>query len=370
MKTAKIFLILCITVICCASNDIADKLSNQNKISTLSTSVNLNGNTITDSQYFSQIKRITQIGKKSNKCMEHLYHLTNAIGKRPSGSNELHDACEWAMDKFIEFGLTNVHLDYCGIAYPNKLAEVLGISGDTLYNVVADIQGSDLKDQYVIIGAHIDSHNVGDGAQDDGTGVAATLEAARILNETGVIPRRTIRFILFSGEEIGKIGSKAYVKKHPDVVNNTSAMFNMDHGSDYISGIYATKYMLDDFNLIFDPVKSLDSTKHFKIIETDDLNIYYITCCGSGGTSDHGPFLDAGIPAFFWLQDGNGSVPYYAHTKDDTYDKVSAEYLNYSTTIIALTAAGVSNLDNMISRTNILDKNKVKKSSCAKSCGR
>src|SRR5207302_6073373 len=82
------------------------------------------------------------------------------------------------------------------------------------YNTVAEIPGGDLKDQLVMLGAHMDSWHSGTGATDNGAGVAAVMEAVRILQATHLQPRRTIRVGLWTGEEEGLLGSKAYVKKH------------------------------------------------------------------------------------------------------------------------------------------------------------
>ncbi len=116
-----------------------------------------------------------------------------------------------------------------------------------LYNVIADIPGSELPDEYVIVGGHIDSWDGATGATDNGTGVATTLEAARILTRAGVKPRRTIRFMLWSGEEQGLLGSAAYVKAHKDLTPKISAVLVHDGGTNYLSGIGATDAIVSDF---------------------------------------------------------------------------------------------------------------------------
>ena len=127
-----------------------------------------------------------------------------------------------------------------------------------LYNVIADIPGSELPDEYVIVGGHIDSWDGATGTTDNGTGVATTLEAARILMKAGVKPRRTIRFMLWSGEEQGLLGSAAYVKAHKDLMPKISAVLVHDGGTNYLSGIGATEAMMSDFEQVFAPVKELD----------------------------------------------------------------------------------------------------------------
>ena len=110
----------------------------------------------------------------------------------------------------------------------------------------------------MIVGGHIDSWDGATGATDNGTGVATTLEAARILMKAGVKPRRTIRFMLWSGEEQGLLGSAAYVKAHKDLMPKISAVLVHDGGTNYLSGIGATEAMLSDFEQVFAPVKELD----------------------------------------------------------------------------------------------------------------
>ena len=112
-----------------------------------------------------------------------------------------------------------------------------------LYNVIADIPGTEFPDEYVIVGGHIDSWDGATGTTDNGTGCATTLEAARLLMKSGIRPRRTIRFMLWSGEEQGLMGSRAYVKDHPELMKKISAVLVHDGGTNYLSGIAATKAM-------------------------------------------------------------------------------------------------------------------------------
>ena len=112
-----------------------------------------------------------------------------------------------------------------------------------LYNVIADIVGSEFPDEYVIVGGHIDSWDGATGTTDNGTGCATTLEAARILMKSGVKPRRTIRFMLWSGEEQGLFGSRDYVKAHPELMPKISAVLVHDGGTNYLSGLGVPKAM-------------------------------------------------------------------------------------------------------------------------------
>ncbi len=144
-----------------------------------------------------EIARIISTGKNTNKSMQHLARLTKDIGSRPVGSANFLKACKWAHDEFQNFGLENVHLEQCGEikgVYPNDGTSAFfkrytsstfkgGADNEMvpIFNVIADIPGKELSDEYVIIGAHLDSAPQGPGATDNGAGVAAVMEAARML---------------------------------------------------------------------------------------------------------------------------------------------------------------------------------------------
>jgi hypothetical protein len=211
-----------------------------------------------------------------------------------------------------------------------------------IYNVIADIPGNELPDEYVIVGGHIDSWDGATGATDNGTGVASALEAARILKAAGVQPKRTIRFMLWSGEEQGLLGSRAYVQANPDLMKRISAVLVHDLGTQYLSSISGLSYQLPDLNEVFAPVMSLDPSFPFHVRSTDDLR--------SLG-SDHRSFVNAGVPGFFWGQSGGGFNYWDSHhSQHDTFDKAVAEYQEHSSIVIALAAYGIANLDHMLPR--------------------
>ena len=211
----------------------------------------------------------------------------------------------------------------------------------TLYNVIADIPGSEFPDEYVIVGGHIDSWDGATGATDNGTGVATTLEAARILMKAGVKPRRTIRFMVWSGEEQGLLGSAAYVKAHKDLIPKISAVLVHDGGTNYLSGIGATEAILSDFEQVFASVKELDQQFPFEVRKVAGL---------SGGGSDHASFLAANVPGFFWRQAGKARYQRTHHTQYDTFDAAIPEYQKHSSLVAAVGAFGIANLDHLLSR--------------------
>jgi hypothetical protein len=210
-----------------------------------------------------------------------------------------------------------------------------------LYNVIADIPGSELPDEYVIVGGHIDSWDGATGATDNGTGVATTIEAARILMKAGSKPKRTIRFMLWSGEEQGLLGSAAYVKAHKDLTPKISAVLVHDGGTNYLSGIGATEAILGDFEQIFAPIKELDASYPFEVRKVGGL---------FGGGSDHTSFLAANVPGFMWRQTGKARYQRTHHTQYDTFDAAIPEYQQHSALVVALAAYGIANLDHLLSR--------------------
>ena len=214
-----------------------------------------------------------------------------------------------------------------------------------LYNVIAEIPGTEFPDEYVVIGGHIDSWDGATGATDNAAGCATTLEAARILMAAGVRPRRTIRFMLWSGEEQGLMGSRAYVKQNLSEMPKISAVFVHDGGTNYVSGIETPPSLWADFEAVFAPAKLLDPRAPFELQKTDIIR--------ARGGSDHVSFIQAGVPGFFWRQSGRATYRDTHHTQFDTFDSVVPEYQQHSATVIALAAWGVANLDHMLSREHV-----------------
>jgi hypothetical protein len=299
------------------------------------------------------VEWIVDIGLNDSRVMENAYCLCEVIGSRPSGTESLQAACEWALGQFIKVGLSNVRLEECGTAWGGLFFSFLKIRPARIYNVVADIPGSIHPDEYVIVGAHIDSDDAGTGATDNATGVAAVMEAARLLMITGAKPARTIRFILFSGEEKGKIGSRAYVADHEDILPQISCMFNLDRGTGFISGIPVTQDLKPEFERVLEPITRLPALRSVDFNMVADLNEAVQSCCGSKGLSDHGSFLEAGIPAFQFVQSGVKAEPYHAHTSEDTYDKIVPEYLKHSAVVLAIMSLGIANSDSLLQRQSL-----------------
>ncbi|MBL8692584.1 MAG: M20/M25/M40 family metallo-hydrolase [Planctomycetes bacterium] len=217
-------------------------------------------------------------------------------------------------------------------------------------NVIADLRGSQFPDEMVIVGGHIDSWDGALGTTDNGTGVATTLEAARLLKAAGLVPRRTIRFMLWSGEEQGLLGSRGWIQKHRDLLPKISAVLVHDGGTAYVSGIAATKAMEPIFQEIFAPLATLDPKMPFKVRPTPDgLPV--------GIGSDHDSFLqiENPVPGFFWDQAGGVDYNRTHHTQYDTMEAERPEYQRHSAVVIAAAALAVANLEKPLPREGLVN---------------
>jgi carboxypeptidase Q len=214
-----------------------------------------------------------------------------------------------------------------------------------LHNVLAELPGTELPEELVIVGGHIDSWDGATGTTDNGTGVATTIEAARILCAAQVRPRRTIRFMLWSGEEQGLLGSRAYIRAHPEEYDRISAVLVHDGGTNYVSGIAATEAMRPQLETALRPLIGLDPELPFKIRPVRSLPM--------GIGSDHDSYLAAGVPGFFWDQGGRANYTRTHHTQYDTYDAAIPEYQRHTAMVVAIAALGIANLPEKLDRTGM-----------------
>jgi carboxypeptidase Q len=204
-------------------------------------------------------------------------------------------------------------------------------------NTVAELPGSEKPDEVVIIGGHIDSWDLGTGATDNGTGIMAVLEAARALKAVGVKPRRTIRFVLFSGEEQGLHGSRAYVKAHEKEMAKISGVLVHDMGTGRVTSIglqgrYDLREVMDK---VVEPFK--------EATHLDELSLRNM-----GGT-DHLSFHPHGVPAFAVVQDG-AEYRKTHHTESDTFEKVYPDEINQGAKVLAAWAYNVAMLPEILPR--------------------
>lgn len=198
------------------------------------------------------------------------------------------------------------------------------------YNVVAEWTGSDpaLRDQVVMLGAHLDSWHTGTGATDNADGVAAALEAFRILKATGLQPKRTIRIALWGAEEEGLFGSKAWVRDHLEGEAhrkdraNLNVYFNLDPGKGPIYGWYmenndAAKSLFDVWMAPFTDLKGIKNVRQ-----------------GIGNT-DHLSFIAAGVPGFNAIQDYVDYDVREHHTNADLAERIKIDDLKQNAVVLA-----------------------------------
>jgi len=204
------------------------------------------------------------------------------------------------------------------------------------WNTVAEIRGTEHPGQVVIVGAHLDSWDLGTGATDNGTGSMATLEAARIIAQSGIKPKRTIRFILFTGEEEGLIGSRKYAEQHAGDADSIQAVIVLDNGAGAITGqaLQGRPELFGLWRAILAPVH--------------DFNADEVTDGFKGGT-DHLSFLPYGVPGFNFNQITRG-YNHTHHSQSDTWDKAIDWDLRQASTVMAVSALELANLTGMIPR--------------------
>ncbi|HVT88973.1 MAG TPA: M20/M25/M40 family metallo-hydrolase [Tepidisphaeraceae bacterium] len=240
------------------------------------------------------------------------------------------------------------------------------------YNTIAEIPGTDLKEQVVMLGGHMDSWHTGTGATDNGIGVSVAMEAVRIIKSLNLKPRRTIRIALWTGEEEGLFGSAAYMKQHfgqaiggrgagggdrgtrrprggatsapagPRVdkqpeYDSLSAYFNLDNGTGKIRGIYCQG------NVAVAPI--------FKqwLKSFSDLGANTITLSNTSGT-DHLSFDAIGLPGFQFIQDPIEYSTRTHHSNQDVFDRIQADDMKQASTIMAAFVYNAAMMDQRIPR--------------------
>ncbi len=204
------------------------------------------------------------------------------------------------------------------------------------YNTVAEIRGTEKPGEVVILGAHLDSWDLGTGTTDNGTGSMVVLEAARAIAQSGLKPKRTIRFILFSGEEEGLLGSAAYAAQHAATADSIQAVLVLDNGTGMITG-QALQGRNQDEQLWKDllaPVASLGAKKVRQ---------------GNKGGTDHLSFIPYGVPGWNFDQESRG-YNHTHHSQVDTYDHAIGSDLIQASAVMAATAFELANLPSLLPR--------------------
>ena len=249
------------------------------------------------------------------------------------------------------------------------------------YNTVAELPGSDLKDEIVMLGGHMDSWHSGTGATDNGAGVSVAMEAVRILQALNLKPRRTIRIALWSGEEEGLLGSRAFVKEHfgktpsnnlfgpappPATASATStgngngngatastkdssdsaskpefdkfsAYFNLDNGTGKIRGVYmqGNEGVRPIFRKWLQPFR--------------DMGASTLTISNTGGT-DHQSFDGIGLPGFQFIQDEIEYGTRTHHSNQDVFDRIQGDDMKQAAVIMAAFIYNAATIDQKLPR--------------------
>ncbi len=205
------------------------------------------------------------------------------------------------------------------------------------YNTRGDIAGSDLADQLVMVGGHLDSWTGGTGATDNAAGSVVMMEAMRILRALDLHPRRTIRIALWSAEEQGLLGSRGWVAKHPELLPKVSAYLNVDNGAGKIRGIWdqSNEKAIPVFEQILWPFR--------------DLGVVAVRHGDTGGT-DHLAFDAAGVPGFNFIQDPLDYMTRTHHTNVDSYERLPMDDLKQAAAVVAATVWELANRDEMMPR--------------------
>ena len=207
------------------------------------------------------------------------------------------------------------------------------------YNVAGEIPGKSKPEEVVILGAHLDSWDLGTGATDNGAGSIAVLEAARILGGLKLGQARTIRFILFGGEEQGLLGSRAYVAAHKDEMERVSGAFVVDTGTGKVRGI-GTEGIKDEIPVFTDILAPLKQ-----------IGVLYVNDRNQAGT-DHMSFAMAGVPGFAFFQDAIEYREKTHHSQTDTLDKILPDDLEQAAITMAVMGNSVAELPGLLPRRN------------------
>jgi carboxypeptidase Q len=213
---------------------------------------------------------------------------------------------------------------YADLSIPNTVGGPI-----TAANVVAEIRGSEKPDEFVILGAHLDSWDLGTGALDNGCNAALVVDTLRAIKASGTRPRRSIRFILFSGEEEGMVGSHAYTVAHRAELDKVAGVVVFDSGIGPVTGfsLGGRRDMVNAATSLVAPLKSLGASA--------------LTTDADWGT-DNFDFLLEGVPTFVANQEESNYLLNY-HAMSDTFDKVDLARLRKHVVVASVLTFGIAN---------------------------
>jgi len=207
-------------------------------------------------------------------------------------------------------------------------SENLGVAPQ--FNVIAELPGTELPNEYVILSAHLDSWQSATGATDNGTGTIMMLEAMRILRETYPHPRRTILVAHWGDEEVGLVGSRSFGEDHPEIMDGVQAIWNQDNGTWRIDSIEGQGFLNAGEHI----------TRWLSAVPTEITSHIHTDFPGEQHNtgSDHSSFVCRGVPAFRFQSPYPEYRQYTWHTNRDTYDKIVFDDLKENATLAAMVA--------------------------------
>ena len=218
------------------------------------------------------------------------------------------------------------------------------------HNVVATLRGTEFPDEYVVVGGHFDCFSAATGAVDDGSGFAPAMEAIRLIQAAGGRPKRSIVVILFAAEEIGLVGSQAWLKKRPEIPSRITMMINRDGSPSAITGAVVPETWLADFRKITAPLTALNSKWPFKL----EGGVPQAHSTSPGGT-DSSSFEMLSVPTLSFRSQTDYVYNHAWHTLYDLYSELVpyTAHQQHSALVTAVVAYGAANLDKPLPREGV-----------------
>ena len=218
------------------------------------------------------------------------------------------------------------------------------------HSVVATLRGSEFPDEYVVLGGHFDCFSAATGGVDDGSGFAPAMEAIRLLQAAGARPKRSVAVVLFAAEEIGLVGSQAFLKNRPGIAPKIVMMVNRDGSPSAITGAAVPETWYDNFRKIAAPLATLNPKWPFKL----ERGMPRANATSPGG-SDHTSFEMLGVPTLRFTTQTDYNYGHAWHTLHDLYSELVpyTEHQKHSALVTAVVAYGVANLDKPLTREGV-----------------
>jgi Zn-dependent M28 family amino/carboxypeptidase len=210
------------------------------------------------------------------------------------------------------------------------------------YNVIGDLKGSEHPEQVIIVSGHLDSWDLGTGAIDDGAGLAASMEAAHLIQQLRLRPKRTLRVIAWMNEENGLGGSKTYAKDHEKDMGNHFAAIETDGGAGHPVGVHMKAK--PEVKSLLEPIA--------KVLQDSGAGALSFT---EHAGADIEPLDKAGVPTFAPIQDSRFYFNYH-HTAADTLDKIVPKELAENSTVVAVLSYALANIEQPLPRAVMSDR--------------